>query len=317
MWKFFKSSRYTLWAWGGMALIISLVVASVEIDVMINEWFGSFYNQLQKALGNPNTVSLEDFNSLLLDFLILAGIWMLIQVFLSFFTSHWCMRWRSSMAFRYHKKWDGEIEGASQRVQEDTLKFARIVEELGVGLLEAVLILLAFIPILWTLSDQMIDVPLIGAISGNLVWVALLTAIGGTALLSVIGIKLPGIEYDIQKNEAAYRKHLVHGEDHEMDKDEAAELFRTVRKIHYKSFMHYLYFNSAKFSFIQGMVIMPYVVMAPTIITGAITLGVVTQIGRAFNKVAESLQYLLRSWHKIVELLSVYKRLREYEEQVR
>ena len=313
MWNFFKNKQTLLWAWGGVSLIVALVVASVQIDVKINEWFGEFYNRLQEALGNPNTVTLAEFNSLLVDFAILAGVWMLIQVVLAFFTSHWVMRWRTSMANQYHIDWHGGIEGASQRVQEDTLKFARIVEDLGVGLLEAVLVLFAFLPILWGLSTHMVDVPVIGPIAGNLVWVALLTAIGGTALLSVVGIKLPGIEYDIQKNEAAYRKHLVVGEDAPMDKSIARSLYDTVLSIHYKSFLHYLYFNATKFSFLQGMVIVPYVVMAPTIITGAVTLGVVTQIGRAFNKVAESLQYLLRSWHKIVELMSVYKRLREYE----
>ena len=41
----------------------------------------------------------------------------------------------------------------------------------------------------------------------------MITALGGTVLLALVGIKLPGIEYDIQKKEAAYRKILVLGED--------------------------------------------------------------------------------------------------------
>ena len=32
-------------------------------------------------------------------------------------------------------------------------------------------------------------------------------------MLAAVGIKLPGIEYDIQKEEAGYRKELVHGEE--------------------------------------------------------------------------------------------------------
>ena len=43
-----------------------------------------------------------------------------------------------------------------------------------------------------------------------LVWVAIISALGGTFILAAVGIKLPGIEYDIQKEEAAYRKELVH-----------------------------------------------------------------------------------------------------------
>ena len=41
-----------------------------------------------------------------------------------------------------------------------------------------------------------------------MVWVAIISALGGTILLALVGIKLPGIEYDIQKEEAGYRKEL-------------------------------------------------------------------------------------------------------------
>ena len=47
--------------------------------------------------------------------------------------------------------------------------------------------------------------------------------------------------------------------------------------------------------------------------TGAITLGFVQQITRAFGRVEGSLQYLLKSWSTIVGLISVWKRLREFE----
>ena len=48
-------------------------------------------------------------------------------------------------------------------------------------------------------------------------------------------------------------------------------------------------------------------------LTGAITLGFVQQITRAFGRVEGSLQYLVKSWSTIVELISVWKRLREFE----
>ena len=78
-------------------------------------------------------------------------------------------------------------------------------------------------------------------------------------------------------------------------------------------YFHYLYFNAVKWSYLQGMVIVPYLALAPTIVTGAITLGFVQQIIRAFGRVETSLQYLVRSWPIIVELISVWKRLREFE----
>ena len=40
------------------------------------------------------------------------------------------------------------------------------------------------------------------------------------------------------------------------------------------------------------------------------------QIARAFDKVTESFQYLVLSWGTIVELISVYKRLRDFEARI-
>ena len=62
--------------------------------------------------------------------------------------------------------------------------------------------------------------------------------------------------------------------------------------------------------------IVPYLALAPTIVTGAITLGFVQQIIRAFGRVEGSMQYLLKAWSTIVELISVWKRLREFESKL-
>ena len=266
------------------------------------------------------SVSEAEFIGYLFSFIKVAGLWIIIAIITGFFVSHWVFRWRTSMAEYYHEQWLKArlTEGASQRVQEDTLKFARIMEGLGVGLLDSVMTLIAFLPILWGLSKQITVLPWIGDVNHALVWVAIISALGGTLLLAAVGIKLPGIEYDIQKEEAAYRKELVRGED---DPIRAApptigQLYDRVRGIHYKSYFHYLYFNAVKWSYFQGMVIVPYLALAPTIVSGAITLGFVQQITRAFGRVEGSLQYLVKSWSTIVELISVWKRLSEFESKL-
>ena len=317
MFKFFTDKRWHLWSIGGTILILAATWYQVQLDVRINEWFGEFYDTLQKALAEPGAVTEKEFIAYLFTFAKIAAIYILVVIFSDYFTSHWTFRWRTAMANFYHDKWNfaSSIEGASQRVQEDTLKFARIMEGLGTGLLDSLMTLIAFTPILWELSKQIDKLPWIGQVDHALVWVAIVSALGGTLLLAAVGIKLPGIEYDIQKEEAGYRKELVHGED---DPIRAApptigQLYDRVRGIHYKSYFHYLYFNTVKWSYFQGMVIVPYLALAPTIVTGAITLGFVQQITRAFGRVEGSLQYLVKSWSTIVELISVWKRLREFE----
>ena len=321
MFRFFKFKKWFIWSWFGSIIILSSLWVQVKIDVKINEWFGEFYDTLQKALSEPNAVSEKEFIGYLFSFAKIAALWIIIAVFTGFFTSHWVFRWRTSMANYYHEQWLNArlTEGASQRVQEDTLKFARIMEGLGTGLLDSIMTLIAFTPILWGLSLQIEVLPWIGEVNHALVWVAIISALGGTLLLAAVGIKLPGIEYDIQKEEASYRKELVLGEE---DPIRAApptigQLYDRVRGIHYKSYFHYLYFNTVKWSYFQGMVIVPYLALAPTIVTGAITLGFVQQITRAFGRVEGSLQYLVKSWSTIVEFISVWKRLSEFEAKLK
>ena len=320
MFKFFTNKKWSSWSIFGSLLILVSTWYQVQLDVMINQWFGEFYDTLQKALTTPNSVTEKEFISYLLTFAKIAGVWMVISVATDYFTSHWTFRWRTAMADYYHENWSKArlTEGASQRVQEDTLKFARIMEGLGVELLRSLMTLIAFLPILWGLSKQITMLPFFGEVNHALVWVAIISALGGTVLLAAVGFKLPGIEYDIQKEEAAYRKELVLGEDNvkRAGISNVDALYGNVRKIHFKMYFHYLYFNAVKWSYLQGMVIVPYLALAPTIVTGAITLGFVQQIARAFNKVENSLQYLVRSWPIIVELISVQRRLSEFESKL-
>jgi peptide/bleomycin uptake transporter len=306
-----------MWAWPGAAFIFLGTWYQVQIDVKINDWFGGFYDLVQKALGKPGEVTIEEFFGFLLTFGELAGTYVLLAVFLAFFTKHWVFRWRHAMNDFYMSHWPSlrTIEGASQRVQEDTKRFATIMETLGSNMMDSLMTLVAFLPILWTLSKKVSEVPILGAVDHALVYVAVLFALFGTVVLAMVGIKLPGLEYNNQRVEAAYRKELVHAED---DPARGAEpivkdLFSHVRTNYFRLFFHYMYFDVAKFTYLQFGVLVPYIALAPTVVAGAITLGVMQQIVRAFGRVEMSFQFLVRSWSTIVELISVYKRLRAFE----
>ena len=315
--SFFMSREWALWAWGGMAIIIGGTWYQVQVDVQINEWFGEFYDAVQMALGEPGSMTIEEFYALIFTFARIAGIYIVVAVMLSFFTKHWVFRWRHAMNDFYMARWERlrHIEGASQRIQEDTRRFAIIMESLGSRLLDSIMTLFAFLPILWQLSKSIKVVPVIGPLDHALVYTAIILALFGTAVLAVVGIRLPGLEFNNQVVEAAYRKELVYGEDHEerADPPTVRELFFNVRRNYFRLFFHYMYFDIAKWSYLQFAVLVPYIVLAPTIVAGAITLGVMQQIVRAFGRVEGSFQYLVHSWTVIVELISVYKRLRAFE----
>ncbi len=321
MFRFFTEKNWFLWSWVGSFIILSSLWVQVEIDVKINEWFGVFYDMIQKALAEPNSVSIEEYFASLFSFIKLAGMYIAVYVAISFFTAHYLFRWRTAMVEWYHSVYDRarKIEGASQRVQEDTIKFTRIMEGLGTSLIESIMILIQFIPILFGLS---IGIPIFffgeweyGLIVGALIW-----TIGGTVFLIVLGLilRLVGIEYDLQKQEAAYRKILVIAEDDGSVRPKRInEFFDDVRKIHFLSYLRYLYFNIGRIAYLQANVLSAYVFLAPAIVAGVVTLGVMQQIIRAFGRVEGSMQYLLKAWPTIIELASVYKRLREFESSIK
>ena len=93
------------------------------------------------------------------------------------------------------------------------MRFSTTTESLGVSLLDSVMTLIAFLPVLVRLSADITEVPLLGAIPYPLVVAALLWSVFGTGFLALVGIKLPGLEFRNQRVEAAYRKELVYGED--------------------------------------------------------------------------------------------------------
>jgi peptide/bleomycin uptake transporter len=80
-------------------------------------------------------------------------------------------------------------------------------------MMDALMTLIAFLPILWELSKKVSEIPVIGQVDHALVYVAVLFALLGTVVLAAVGIKLPGLEFNNQRVEAAYRKELVHAED--------------------------------------------------------------------------------------------------------
>ncbi len=320
MFKFFNSRKWFLWAWIGSFVILSSLWVQVKIDVEINEWFGQFYDMIQKALSAPNSITIGEYWASLASFITLAGMYIALYVAISFFTAHFLFRWRTAMVEWYHSVYDKarKIEGASQRVQEDTIKFTRIMESLGTSFIESVMVLIQFVPILLGLS---IGIPIFffgdwqyGLITGALLW-----TLGGTAFLIALGwfLHLVGVEYDLQKKEAAYRKILVIAEDDDNVRPKTInELFDDVRSIHFLSYIRYLYFNIGRMAYLQANVLSAYVFLAPAIVAGVVTLGVMQQIIRAFGRVEGSMQYLLKAWPIIIELASVYKRLREFEAKI-
>ena len=331
--SFFLEKKWRLWSWGGLLLLIVSLWFQVQMTVAINVWYGKFYDLLQNAgdyVDKPQEGIQLFFSQLIsleyilngfegdLSFVVIAFPYIFLAIFTGWFTRIYGLRWREAMTFNYIPKWqavESEIEGASQRIQEDCNRFARIIESLGLQVIRAFMTLIAFIPILWTLSDK-VDIPILRDIEGSLVWFTLIVSLGGIVISWFVGIKLPGLEYKNQRVEAAFRKDLVLGEDDKKNyaqTETLLELFTGIRFNYHRLYLHYGYFDGWMHTYDQFMIIAPYLIMGPGLFTGLITLGVLMQVSNAFSRVHGGFALFLHNWTTITELRSIWKRLSEFE----
>ncbi|CAM4115287.1 peptide antibiotic transporter SbmA [Acinetobacter pragensis] len=315
-WKFKSNNPWQGWSVWGSAFILFNIWFGVQVSVVVNAWYNPFYDLIQKMLSSGGG-DVTQLYSGVMTFLYVAMVYVTTAVFNLFFVSHYVFRWRTAMNDYYTANWDKlrHIEGASQRIQEDTMRFAKTMEGLGVSLVEALMTLLAFLPVLFSLSSHVKDLPIVGEIPHALMWAAVTWSVAGTVILMVVGYKLPGLEFNNQKVEAAYRKELVYGEDNPDRADPLTlkELFSKVRFNYFRLYFHYAYFNMVRIWYMQLDNLYGLFVLFPSIAAGAITLGLMMQISNVFGKVRESFQYLIASWPTIIELLSIYKRLKAFE----
>ncbi len=316
-WFLYSPHPWQWWSIPGSAFILFTTYFDVQVSVAINNWRRPFFDDFQQALTGNGKVTAWDLYSLIIIFAEIAMVSMFVYVVTRFFVSHYVFRWRTAMNNFYMSRWQRVrfIEGASQRVQEDTMRFAGIVEGLGVSIVSSIMTLVAFLPVLWDLSKYVTVLPLVGHIPEPLFTALIFWAMFGTILLAVVGMKLPGLEFKNQLVEAAYRKELVYGEDssERAQPPTVAQLFSNVRHNYFRLYFHYMYFNVARGLYLQADNIYANLILIPTIVAGKITMGIWQQILTAFGQVSSSFQFLVNSWTTIVELMSIYKRLRAFE----
>ena len=314
-----KDHPWKIWSLWGSAFVVFFSYFSVDISVAMTYWRGPHYNLLVKALSVPKTMTVsqwEIFQSCLI-FFELASIYIIFAVIYNFFISHYLFRWRTAMTDFYYSNWARvrTIEGASQRIQEDANRFSTTMESLGTSAIQALMTLIVYLPLLTFLSANVKELPIVGEVPYPLVVAAIFWSVFGTLLMIVAGIKLPGLEFQKQRVEAAFRKELVYGEDDPARATPAniKELYGNVRKNSFRMFWHYMYFNFFRYLYLQTDVIFPTLIMIPTLSAALITFGTFQQIRDAFGQVTNSFQYLVNSWPTMIELISIYKRLQAFE----
>jgi putative ATP-binding cassette transporter len=325
-WPYWKSEEK--WsAIGLLGAVVALNLITVWLNVRFNYWNNNFYNALQEYDWPEFWRQFAIFGGLALAFIV-------VGVYAAYLQRILHIRWRRWLTDRFLRDWlddrayyrmqfnQSTTDNPDQRIQEDLDRFATITLGLSLGLLSAVVTLVSFLSILWTLSGAL-TIPLGGdasiAIPGYMVFAALIYAVVGTVLTRWIGQPLVRLNFDQQRYEADFRFSMVrlreNAENVAFYSGEARELdtFQTrfARVVmnwwgiikRRKKLGWFTYFYD------QLAIVFPFLVAAPRYFNKTIQLGGLMQIASAFRQVQESLSFIINSYTEIAEYQAVVQRL--------
>ena len=324
---------------GLLAAIVALNLAAVYMLVLLNEWNRVFYDALQNKDAAVFWTQLARFTYLAFAFIIIAVyrfyLTQLLQVrWRAWMTAHYLRRWLADHAFyslelaRFSANEKAASDNPDQRIQEDINLFTTYSISLSMGLLNAVVTLVSFVGILWTLSGAF-AFTMGGSsynIPGFMVWMAVLYCAAGSVLTHYIGRPQIRLNFQQQQVEADFRHHMVrvreYSESIALDKGETVE--RAQLDIRFSAVLsNYLALikkqkNLVWFTnfFGQAAVVFPFIVAAPRFFSGAIQLGQLMQISSAFGRVQDSLGWLVDNYSSLAAWRATTDRLTSFEDNI-
>jgi vitamin B12/bleomycin/antimicrobial peptide transport system ATP-binding/permease protein len=317
-------------AWGLLLVVVALTLGMVYFNVLFNQWNNALFSALQDK---NNTVFLQHLISLSW----LVGLTILFSVYQLYLNQMLEIRWRRWLTERYLRAWlaDGayyrmqlvarETDNPDQRIAEDVHLLISHTLALLIGGLRALVTLVAFVAILWTLSGTL-TVTLGGSsftLPGYMVWAAILYAIAGTWFTHWIGRPLVRLNFNKQRCEADFRFGLVrlreNTEGVALYRGEADEFrgfrgrFEAVATNWWDIMRRQKRLTYFTAGYQQSAWIFPFVVAAPRYFKDELTLGGLVQTIGAFSHVQDSLSFLIQSYKQIAEWCSVVERLAGFE----
>ena len=330
-WAITKPYWFSEDRWAGRGLLVTVIALNlgiVGINVLLNQWNNTFYNALQDK-------DYAVFTQQLFKFTYLAAAYIVLAVYQLYLNQMLQIRWRRWLTERYLGAWlrdksyyrmqlhASETDNPDQRISEDLRLFVSTTLGLSLGMLRAVVTLVSFVAILWSLSGPL-AIPWVNVtVPGYMVWAALLYAIVGTWLTDLIGRPLVMLNYNQQRYEADFRFSLVrfrentegvalyHGEADELRG--FRERFGNVVQNWWAIMRQQKRLTSFTAGYGQAAIIFPFVVAAPRYFRGEFALGGLMQTASAFGQVQDALSYIVSTYTDIAEWRAVVARLGGFE----
>ena len=329
IWRLARPYFFSEDRWAGRVLlgtVIAIELSVVAINVMLNQWNNRFYNALQERNWDAFIYEIG-------FFCVLAAIYIVLAVYQLYLNQWLQIRWRRWMTQHYLDHWlaganhyrmqllGDAADNPDQRIAEDINMFIDRTLTISVGLLSAIVTLVSFVVILWTLSAAA-PLHLFGAsltIPGYLVWAALLYAAVGTTLTHLIGWPLVSLNFRQQRFEADFRFNLVrvreNSEQIALLGGETAERERLLDRFGYVVGNFLLIMQRTKkltfltSGYTQISIVFPFIVISPAYFAGAVQLGGLMQTASAFTSVQTALSFFVNAYRSLAEWRAVVARL--------
>ncbi|EIM25119.1 ABC transporter ATP-binding protein/permease [Microvirga lotononidis] len=313
------------------AAILVILVFNMFGQVRLNQWNGAFFDAVEKR-------DTSAFFHQLLVFMVIVGVLLALVVAQTWLQERLKIRLRQRLTQvlldiwlkpnrAYQMGFMGE-NGAQpdQRMQEDCRLFSELSTELGVGMLQAFLLLVSFIGVLWALSGP-VSFTLGGreiTISGYMVWVAVGYAGIGSGLTWLVGrpmIRLNTLRYAreaelrfalVRVNESAESVALYNGEpDERRNLDEFVEaVLKASRRL--SGGLARLTWITSGYGWLA--IVVPILAAAPDYFAGRLSFGEMMMVVGAFNQVQSALRYFVDNFPKIADWRSAVLRVATFRQ---
>jgi vitamin B12/bleomycin/antimicrobial peptide transport system ATP-binding/permease protein len=304
-----------LWLAGVIFLVI---LATAYGQIRLNRWNQPFYDALARR-------DLQEFLAQLGVFGVIAGALLVLNVFQRWLAETIKLKLREGLTLDLVDLWmlprrafrlasAGPIGvNPDQRMHEDARHLTELSADLGIGLLQAAILLVTFVSVLWMVSAEFTFV--IGdravSIPGYMVWVGFLYA-GSASLLSyLVGRNLIERNAERYAREAELRFSLVRVNEHidaiTLAGGEAEEARRiTLNLAAVLSAMRGLVSGLTNLTWITAgygwvTIVAPILVAAPLYFNGSVSFGGLMMAAGAFIQVQSSLRWFVDNFGAIAD----------------
>lgn len=318
--------RQFVWACLG---IVAVIVATAIGQVLLNRWNQPFYDALARR-------DLPGFLHQLMVFAAIAGGLLVLNVGQTWLNQTIRLKLREALTLDLIEEWmrparafrlahAGAIGvNPDQRMQQDAGHLSDLSTDLGVGLLQAFILLASFIGVLWTLSSGFVFH--IGgyslAIPGYMVWAAILYAGIASWLSWLVGRPLIRFNSDRYTREAELRSSMVRVNEN-IDAIALAHGEADARRqleldlVTVLGAMRRIYSAQINLSWVTDTygwitVVAPILVAAPVYFAGDISFGGLMMAVGAFNQVHSSLRWFINNIGGIADWRATLMRVADF-----